>query len=369
MNKINQNNIFIAGGGTGGHLFPAITIGNYLKKEGLNVIYIGSRHGIENKYFSDNNISAELLDIKGIQRNISIKSIILNLYFPIRFIKTYLDSRKLIKKFNPKIIIGTGGYSSGLPLLAGIHMKIPTMIQDQNSVPGLITKKLCKKVNLICLAYETAKLYLKTNNKILTGNPIRENLEIINQKTAKKQLGLDLNKKTIFILGGSQGSQIINNHIYKNIDFYNNQNFQLFLQCGKNNYNSIPRKIHESKNIIVKKFIDNMSAAYSAADLVISRAGALAISELCYMRKAMILIPFKYAANNHQELNANEIQNSNACIKIRENELKAGLLEKTIKKVFQVPDKINQLEKNSNKIAKKDSTIKIIQNVKKIING
>tara|TARA_Y100001970_G_scaffold294159_1_gene447692 strand:+ start:18667 stop:19776 length:1110 start_codon:yes stop_codon:yes gene_type:complete len=369
MNKINQNNIFIAGGGTGGHLFPALTIGDYLKKSGLNIIYIGSKHGIENKYFKNHNIKAELLDIKGIQRDLSLKSIIRNLYFPIRFIKSYLASRRLIKKFKPKIIIGTGGYSSGLPLLAGIHMKIPTMIQDQNSIPGLITKKLHKKVNLICLAYKTAKKHIETNNTILTGNPIRKNLQIIDKIIAKEKLGLDNKKKAIFILGGSQGSQIINKHIYKNIKYYDKQNFQLFLQCGENNYASIPKEIHESKNIIIKKFISDMSIIYSAADLVISRAGALAISELCYMGKAMILIPFKYAADNHQELNAAEIKDNNACITINEEELKIGLLEKTIKKAFNKTDIINELENNSSKIAKSDSTKIIAKNIIKIIDA
>jgi UDP-N-acetylglucosamine--N-acetylmuramyl-(pentapeptide) pyrophosphoryl-undecaprenol N-acetylglucosamine transferase len=369
MNKLNQNNIFIAGGGTGGHLFPALTIGNYLEKEGLNIIYIGSKHGIERKYFEDNNMKAELLDIKGIQRDLSLKSIMKNCYFPIRFIKSYIASRKLIKKFNPKIIIGTGGYSSGLPLLAGIHMKIPTMIQDQNSIPGLITKKLYKKVSLICLAYKTAQKYIKTNNTVLTGNPIRENLKKIDQIKAKEKLGLDHNKKTIFVLGGSQGSQIINKHIYKNIKYYDNQEFQLFLQCGENNYAFIPKEIHKSKNIIIKKFVNDMSIIYSAADLVISRAGALAISELCYMGKAMILIPFKFAADNHQELNATEIKHNNACIKINEDDLKTGLLEKKIKKIFNDSKRINELENNSFKIAKSNATKDIIQNIIKVINA
>lgn len=369
MNRINQNNIFIAGGGTGGHLFPALTIGNYLKKDGMNIIYIGSKHGIENKYFKENNINAKLLDIKGIQRDLSLKSIIKNLYFPIRFIKSYITSRRLIKKFNPKIIIGTGGYSSGLPILAGIHMKIPTMIQDQNSVPGLITKRLSKKVNLICLAYKTAKYYIETDNTVLTGNPIRQSLQKIDKIKAKEKLGLNINKKTIFILGGSQGSQIINNHIYKNIKYYNNQKFQLFLQCGENNYKSIPKEISGAENIIIQKFIKDISTVYSAADLVISRAGALAISELCYMGKAMILIPFSFAADNHQELNANEIKNDQACIKINENELEMGILEQTIEKILNNPDKLSLLENNALRIAKGDSTKQIIKHINKIINA
>ena len=368
MKRIDQNNIFIAGGGTGGHLFPALAIGDCLKKDGMNIIYIGSKHGVENNYFKKNNIHAELLDIKGIQRDLSLKSIIKNLYFPIRFIKSYIASRKLIKKFNPKIIIGTGGYSSGLPILAGIHMKVPTMIQDQNSVPGLITKKLYKKVNLICLAYETAKEYIKTDNVVLTGNPIRQSLKPIDKIKAKQKLGLNINKKTIFILGGSQGSQVINNHIYKNIKYYDNQKFQLFLQCGENNFKSIPKEIIQSKNIIIEKFIKNMSVVYSAADLVVSRAGALAISELCYMGKAMILIPFRFAADNHQELNANEIQNNKACIKINECELSTGILETIIEKILNEPNEVKLLEHNATSISRKDSVEQIIKHINRVIN-
>ena len=137
-----KNTIFIAGGGTGGHLFPALAIGEYLKNDQTDIIYIGSEHGFEKDYFRKNNIKSELLDIKGIQRNFSINAVLKNLYFPVRFLKSYLKSRRLIKKYKPKVIIGTGGYSSGMPLIAGMHMNIPTIIQDQNSIPGLITRLL-----------------------------------------------------------------------------------------------------------------------------------------------------------------------------------------------------------------------------------
>ena len=369
MKQINENNIFIAGGGTGGHLFPAVTIGEKLKKRGMKIIYIGSKYGIENIFFKKNNIEAELLEIKGIQRDLSFKSIITNLYFPIRFIRAYFKSRSLIRKFNPKIIIGTGGYSSGLPLLAGIHMKIPTIIQDQNSVPGLITKKLYKKVDLVCLAYKSAFKYLNSKNKIITGNPIRDSLKLIDKQIAKKNLGLNLNKKTIFVLGGSQGSRIINTHILNNIDFYTKNNFQIYLQCGSKNYDLISKSTFKNKNIIIKKFINDMSTIYSASDLVISRAGALAISELCFMGKAMILIPFKHAANNHQELNALEIRKNKACIIINEDELKFGNLENELKNILDKKESIKTLEKKSLEISKKNSTDIIVDKILKIKNA
>ena len=367
MKNIPINNIFIAGGGTGGHLFPAIAIGNELKKYGHNIIYIGSKHGFEKQYFKKINVKAELLNIKGIQRDLSLKSFLRNLLFPIRFVLSYFKSVYLIIKFRPKIIIGTGGYSSGMPLLAGIHMRIPTLIQDQNSIPGLITRKLNKKITVLCLAYKNAMSYFNHNRIFLTGNPIRNNLICINKNEAKNKLNLDSNKNMIFILGGSQGSLSINNHIINNAKYYN-KNFNIFLQCGKNNFNNVNKKLKNYKNIVVKQFIDDMSTIYSASDLVISRAGALAISELCFMKKAFILIPYLYAADNHQELNAQEIEVQKSCYIIREHELKTGSLEKLVRLLFSDKKKLKQLETNSEKIAFRDATKVISEKIINIIN-
>ena len=163
--------IFIAGGGTGGHLFPAITIGESLEKKGINVYYIGSKNGIENKFYIENKMKYFLLNISGIQRSLDLKAIIKNLVFPIKFLISYLKSIFLIMKYKPMAIIGTGGYCSGLPLIAGITLKIPTFIQDQNSIPGLITKSLNNKINKIFLGYECAANYLNKDNCIFSGNP------------------------------------------------------------------------------------------------------------------------------------------------------------------------------------------------------
>ncbi len=369
MNNINKNTIFVAGGGTGGHLFPAITIGKSLEEMGMNIIYIGSKFGIEKKYYEDNNIKAKLLDIKGIQRTLSIKSIIQNIYFPIRFIKSYFYSIKLIKKYNPLVIVGTGGYSSGMPLLAGIKMKVPTVIQEQNSIPGLVTKILHKKVNFTFVAYRYTKEILQKKNVILLGNPIRKDLILIDKIIAKKQLGMMCNKKTIFILGGSQGSQSFNNHILNNIKFYSDNNYQIYLQCGYNNFSELSNKLKKYSNVILKKFINDMAMVYSASDIVISRAGALAISELCFMGRAMILIPYKFAANNHQKINAQVIEKEGACILVNEDELEKGKLETKIKQLFTNINQINRLEKNAKNISYKDSTQNITEKIKEIANG
>ena len=366
MNNTNKNIIFIACGGTGGHLFPAISIGNKLESMGLKIIYIGSKFGIEKKYYAKKNINAELLDIKGIQRNLSLKSIINNLYFPIRFIKSYIYSIKLIKKYKPLAIVGTGGYSSGMPLLAGIKMKTTTVIQEQNSVPGLVTRILHKKVDFTFVAYNYTKKILDNKNVTLAGNPIRQDLLSIDKISARKKLGLNKHKKTIFILGGSQGSVPLNNHILKNIKFYIKNDYQIYFQCGYKQYSELSSKLKNYDNIILKTFIDDMSSAYSASDLIISRAGALAISEICFMGKAMILIPYKFAANNHQKINAEEIKNEKACILINQDELNTGKLEANINELFNNKDKLAQLEENAINISNKNSVDIISNKIKEI---
>jgi len=373
--KNKDNTILIAGGGTGGHLFPALAIVRELNKK--NAIYVGSKFGIESKLNILNDFDKKyFLDITGIHRTFSIKSIINNSIFPYKFIKSYFVSRKIIKLHQPKIIIGTGGYCSGLPLLAGIHMGIPTLIQDQNSVPGLITRKLCNKINTICVAYNNVRNIIKNKNVVVTGNPINPNLYNNNlsensKNDIKKQLGIDENKKTILFLGGSQGAQAINNHIYNNINFYLKNNYQIILQCGEKNYSSIPKNIIKEKNIIIKKFITdkgkwNMYRTYKIADLVIARAGALTISELTFLGKAMILIPYKYAADNHQEINANSIEKKKACFVIHEDKLKKGILEKTVNNIFN-NNKIEYLEKKSLNAAFPEATKNICNEINKLI--
>ena len=368
-----RETIIIAGGGTGGHLIPAISIASELKE--FDSIYIGSKYGIESKKNLNGNFKKKyFLDITGIQRNMSIKSIISNLLFPIRFFKTYLDSRKIISRYKPKIVIGTGGYCSGLPLLAGIHMKIPTLIQDQNSVPGLITKKLHSQVNTICIAYEEFHKYINNSNIELTGNPINPSFKNninVDKNFIKKKLGLSLSKKTLLILGGSQGAQAINKHIYSKYDYYKKNDYQIILQCGNKNYNFIPSELFNEKNIIIKKFLNdngkwNMFNCCIAADLVIARAGALTISELTFLGKASILIPFKYASDNHQEINAKSLEEKGACTVIDENRLKEGALEKKITEIFKKKTFL-KLEKSALKAAHPNAIKDIIIQIKKNI--
>ena len=351
--------IIISGGGTGGHLFPAIAIGDSLKSKGHKVSYIGSKFGLEAEILK-NLKSTYLLNIKGIQRTLTIKSIYNNLIFPYRFIISYLKSWIIISSIKPDIIIGTGGYSSGLPLLVGIQKKIKTLIQEQNSFPGITTRKLYNKVDSVCIAYESANKYLG-NKGILLGNPIRQNLKSYPKKKACETLGLSTKKPTILIVGGSQGSVPINNHFINNYKTYTQNNIQILWQCGKNN-SKIKNDINID-NVIIKPFIKNMSMAYSAADIVISRAGALAIEELKLFQKPMILIPFPFAANNHQYFNALELVEQEAAILISQDQLVKGRLESTVLDIVENKKKLADLSTN----AKKMSHPNAIKNITNII--
>ena len=362
MNKV----IFIAGGGTGGHLFPALSIGNALIDRGFSIIYIGSKFGIEKEYFKKNKLKHYLLNIKGFQRNISIKSLLINIALPFRFIISYLLSIIIIRKHKPVAIIGTGGYASGLPLIVGLHLNIPIIIQEQNSIPGIITRIMYKKAGKVFLGYKYSKKILKNSNSIYTGNPIRKNLRILDKNVCKVNLDFNKDKKLILVIGGSQGAQPINYHILKNIGFYIKNDYQVLWQIGNYNFNIIKKHINH-KNIKIHKFIYDMSQAYSSADIVISRAGAIAISELTYFRKAMILIPFPGAANNHQEINANCLKEKNACIVINQYDLKKGNLENSIIDLFSNRKKIENLEINSELLAMPKATDKIINEIISLI--
>ncbi len=322
---IKDVNILIAGGGTGGHLFPAFAIGNRLEKEGAIVTYIGSEYGIEKKYTKKLKEQLYLLKITGISRSLSVKSIISNLLFPVRFIASYIRSIMIINKIKPKIIIGTGGYSSGIPILAGRLLNIKYILHEQNSYPGMTTKYLSKKAEKVFISYSATKDNILNQNCVLTGNPIRENLIKIDRESACEKLELDFNKKIIFILGGSQGSRPLNSFF---IDTYNeliNKDIQIIWQTGILDFEKINTQI-KSSQIIVKSFIDNIAIPYSCADIVISRAGALAIEELKSFNKPMILIPYPNAANDHQKLNALELVNNHAAKLVEQNEMNKKLI-------------------------------------------
>jgi len=346
---MSEYRVIIAGGGTGGHLFPALAIGDELKSRGTDVMYMGSNYGIEAKELKDRNEKMKLLNIRGIQRTISLRSIGQNFCFPFNFILGFINSIYTIMKFNPHVVVGTGGYASGLPLLAALLLKKKTLLQEQNSFPGITTRKLSHKVDAICIAYEDAQQYLQ-KEAFLTGNPIRKNLTLIDRHEACKNLGFNPDKPIIFILGGSQGSHPFNIHFSKVYTEYIEKDIQLLWQTGIHDMNWINGEVN-SPHIKIKSFINEMGEAYSAADIVISRAGALAIEELKSCGKTMVLIPFPFAAADHQTENAKSLAIEHAAICINQTEMEDGLLETTIIELFKNKQKMKTLQENAKKMS------------------
>ena len=354
--------ILIAGGGSGGHLFPALAIGDELQLRGYKVKYIGSKYGIEKTILKKLNKEHYLLNIKGFQRTFSIKNTITNLLFPFRFIISYVTIKILIKKINPLAIIGTGGYASGIPLLASLKTNIKTIIHEQNSYPGITTRKLASSVDCVCISSQESNKYIQ-GNIIHTGIPLRNDIIEIKKNKACEYLGLDKSKKTVLVIGGSQGSERINKYFKKNYQFYIDNNYQLIWQCGVKHYSKY-KNLNINKNIKILDFIDKMEYVYSASDIVVSRAGALAVNEIALMKKNMILIPLPSSAANHQYYNAKYFSDRDAAILIEEKELIDGLIEKKILEVFNTDI---DLGFNANNLIMKDAKNKIVDKVVNLI--
>ena len=358
--------MIVAGGGTGGHFFPAQSIYKSLLNKGITVKYMGSMHGIEASQKNNDEIDMVLLNIKGIQRQFTLDGLLKNFFFPFRFIQSYYKSIKIIKDFKPHLVIGTGGYSSGLPLIAAIQKGIKTVIQEQNSYPGITTRKLASKVDLICIAFKESKKNFNKNNVILTGNPIRNELCLMNKKSTKASYGFNPNKPVIGILGGSQGSTPFNNHFKKIINDYKKNDLQLLWQTGKKDFNSL-KLFDDKKNIRTVSFIKDMNSFYSATDIIISRSGALALSEMAFLGKAMILIPFPHSAGNHQYSNAKAIEKTGGAILIKQSQLKLKYLENSIFELIKDPNKINKMEKKVKKFGFNNATENITNIIIKMV--
>jgi len=284
--------------------------------------------------------------------------------FPYKFLKAYNKSNKIIKKLKPSIVIGTGGYASGIPLLVSINMNIKTLIHEQNSYPGLTTRKLSNKVDTVCITNQESKKYLD-GNIIETGIPIRENLKKIDKYKALQTLGLSTDKKTIFIVGGSQGSKIFNEYFEDTFNFYLKNNIQIIWQCGQAHINYYKNKIN-NKNIILKGFFNEIDYAYSASDLIISRAGAMALNEIAFMEKPMILIPLPNSAGNHQLYNAMSFYNKNAAIFINQNDMKNNIIETKVNQLFNNQTEMKQMAQNANKMIIKNARENIISEIKEL---
>jgi UDP-N-acetylglucosamine--N-acetylmuramyl-(pentapeptide) pyrophosphoryl-undecaprenol N-acetylglucosamine transferase len=289
-----------------------------------------------------------------------------NALFPIKLLSSLLKSRQIIKQFQPDVVIGTGGFASGPLLQMANSAGIPTVIQEQNSFPGITNKLLSRKANAICVAYENLERFFPKDKMVLTGNPVRQDLMTIEGKRAEgvAHFNLDPNKNTILVLGGSLGARRVNQLIQKELEFFETQNVQLLWQCGKLYFEEYQK--YQSKDVQVMAFIERMDLVYAAADIVISRAGASSVSELCIVGKPVVFIPSPNVAEDHQTKNAKSIADKNGAILIRESELDATF-ESTFSDLIGNENKQHELSQNIKSLALPNATKAIVEEIIKLI--
>jgi len=359
-------NIVLSGGGTGGHIYPAIAIADELKKRfpDANFLFVGAKDRMEMQKVPQNGYQIKGLWISGIQRKLTLK----NLSFPFKLLSSLFKARRIITKFKPDVVIGTGGFASGPTLFMAAQKGIPTLIQEQNSLPGITNKLLAKKANKICVAYDGLARFFPKEKIVFTGNPIRKDL--IKGITATSQeaqdfFNLDKTKQTVLVLGGSLGARAINKIIAQTLPDFEKHNVQLIWQTGKL---YIDEYKQYSKGLVqTHAFLDRMDLAYQAADVIVSRAGASSISELCVVGKPVIFIPSPNVAEDHQTKNALAIVNEDAGIYLKESTL-ADTFSKTLFDLLNDNEKQKHLGTAIQKLAKPNATKNIVNEIEKLIN-
>lgn len=359
-----QPRFIISGGGTGGHIYPAVAIANELKIRfpEAKFLFVGAQDKMEMQKVPQAGYEIKGLWIAGLQRKLTFQ----NALFPIKLASSLLKSFFIIKSFKPDVVIGTGGFASGAVLKVASILGIPTVIQEQNSYPGITNKLLAKKANAICVAYENLERFFPKDKMILTGNPVRQDLLVHADKSeANAYFKLDESKKTIVILGGSLGARRINQLIEKELDFLQNQNCQIIWQCGKLYFEEY-NKYNDNKNVQVVAFIDRMDLVYAAADVIISRSGASSVSELCIVGKPTIFIPSPNVAEDHQTKNAKAIVDKKGAILLKENELNEKF-ETTFSDVISNENLQIELSQNIKKLAKPNATKDIVEEIVKLV--
>ena len=360
--------IIVSGGGTGGHIFPAVSIANAIKElyPNTEILFIGAEGRMEMQRVPAAGYKIIGLPVAGFDR----KHLLKNISVLIKLFKSQLMARKIIKNFKPHAAVGVGGYASGPTLKMAGMMGIPTLIQEQNSYAGVTNKLLAQKAEKICVAYEGMERFFDKNKIILTGNPVRQGLlnKNISCEEAIRSFGLDPEKKTILIIGGSLGARTINNCMMQGFDKIKESGVQFIWQTGKIYINEAKQAVKaygELPMLHVTDFISDMAAAYSAADVVISRAGAGSISEFCLLGKPVILVPSPNVAEDHQTKNALALVNKNAAVYIKDSEATQKLLDTAIEAVHK-PDLLKELSSNITKLAIKDSANIIAKEVCKL---
>ncbi|WP_100373291.1 undecaprenyldiphospho-muramoylpentapeptide beta-N-acetylglucosaminyltransferase [Bacillus sp. FJAT-45037] len=314
--------VVVSGGGTGGHIYPALSLIKEIKKQNPNaeILYIGTEKGLESELVTREGIPFKTIHITGFRRKISAE----NVKTVLRFLKGTRVSKKMLKEFNPDVVIGTGGYVCGPVVYAAAKLGIPSVIHEQNSVPGLTNKFLSKYVNKVAICFDQAAPYFPKEKVVFTGNPRATEVMNVDAKAGASSVGLDQNKKTVLIVGGSRGAKPINDAFLSVIDEVSSKDYQILYVTGSVHYDAVLKKVEEAgspRNVIIKPFIHNMPDVLGAVDLIVARAGATTLAEITALGLPSILIPSPYVTNNHQVKNARSLEEGGAAIVRLENEM------------------------------------------------
>ncbi|KQS89976.1 undecaprenyldiphospho-muramoylpentapeptide beta-N-acetylglucosaminyltransferase [Chryseobacterium sp. Leaf394] len=358
--------ILMSGGGTGGHIFPAIAIADEIKKRfpDAEFLFIGANGKMEMEKVPQAGYKIEGLNIAGFDRGNLLK----NIGLPFKLISSLIRARKIIKEFKPDFAVGTGGFASGPALFMAAKMGIPTFIQEQNSFPGKTNTANSKKAKAIFTAYPDMEKFFHGTKTFFLGNPVRQNVisDLTDSETAKEKLGLDKNKLTILSVGGSQGSRTLNNGWKDNLENLKEKGYQLIWQTGKLDFAEITSSLQPPASIQIKEFISDMATAYSAADVIVSRAGAIAISELAMAKKPVILVPLPTAAEDHQTKNAMNLVEKNAARMVKDVEMKEKFWN-TLSEICENEDVRKEMSDSLKYFAKPNAAKEIVDEIFKII--
>lgn len=317
----------VSGGGSGGHIFPAIAIANAIKSRWADaeILFIGAEGRMEMEKVPAAGYRIEGLPIAGLQRSLTLKNICANLMLPFKMVRSRSKARRLIRNFQPDIVVGVGGFASEPTLKAAASMGYPTLLQEQNSYAGLTNKMLAKKARRICVAYDGMEHFFPAEKIVFTGNPVRADIENmdVTKEEGRNFFQVDMNHRVVLSVGGSLGARSINQMILSNLNFFKKHDIQIIWQTGRWMYQEAVEAVEKagvSQWVKVHQFITRMDLAYAAADAIISRAGAMAISELCLVGKPVILIPSPNVAEDHQTKNAMALVKRNAALMVRDDE-------------------------------------------------
>jgi UDP-N-acetylglucosamine--N-acetylmuramyl-(pentapeptide) pyrophosphoryl-undecaprenol N-acetylglucosamine transferase len=359
-----QYKFILSGGGTGGHIYPAIAIANELKLRfpDAEFLFVGAKDKMEMQKVPQAGYKIKGLWIAGLQRKINLA----NLMFPFKLVDSLWESKKILKRFKPDVVIGTGGFASGPLLKMASLMGIPTVIQEQNSFPGITNKLLSKKADAICVAYENLERFFPKEKMVLSGNPVRQDLLGIESKRVEaiQYFNLNESRKTLLVLGGSLGARRMNQLIEKELEKIVSQNVQIIWQCGKLYFEDY--KKHNASNVQVFAFIERMDLVYAASDIVISRAGASSVSELSIVGKPVIFIPSPNVAEDHQTKNAKSIVDKKGALLLKESELDSEF-SLVFEALLKDQGKQNQLSENIKQLAMPEATKIIADEIVKLI--